>query len=107
MLGRLGMDIGTCINSYLELASSIFQKKSTRIEGRLRGVYSARSRFESRALEEAVKKIVISRGLSADATLSLGEEPKCKMYETFLSPRYSVRDKYCSSCTISGLIGRI
>jgi len=86
MLGRLEMDIDTCINSYLELASSIFQKKSTSIVGRLREVYSARGRFDSRALEEAVKKIVISRGLSADATLSFGEEPKCKTYEPFLIP---------------------
>jgi hypothetical protein len=89
MLGRLEMDIDTCIDSYLDLASSIFQKKSMSIAGRLRGVYSARGRFDSRALEESVKTIVISRGLSAHATLSSGEEPKCKMYETFLSPRCS------------------
>jgi len=86
MLGRLEMDIDACINCYLELASSIFRKKSTSVVGRLREVYSARGRFDSRALEEAVKKIIISRGLSVDATLSCGEEAKCKTYETFLSP---------------------
>ena|SRR5277367_34932 len=97
MLGRLEMDIDACINSYLELSSSIFQKKSTSIVGRLREVYSARGRFDSRALEEAVKKIVISRGLSADATLSFGEEPKCKTYEPFLIPSMQCAREHCSS----------
>ena len=105
MLGRLEMDIDACINSYLELAGSIFQKPPS-IVRRLRGVYSARGRFNSRALEEAVKKIVISRGLSADETLSLAEEPKCKTYEAFLSPKCSVRVSIVTPVQFDGFVQR-
>lgn len=97
------MDIDACINSYLELAGLVFQKKSTSIVGKLREVYFAKGRFDSRALEEAVKKIVISRGLSADATLSFGEEPKCKTYEMFFSPRCSVRGSIVTPAQLAGL----
>jgi hypothetical protein len=90
MLGRLEMDIDTCINSYLDLASSAFQKKSTSITGRFRDAYYAKGRFDSRAFEEVVKKTVVSRGLLADADLFSIEDPKCKMYETFSSLRYNL-----------------
>jgi patatin-like phospholipase/acyl hydrolase len=66
MLGRLRMTIDECIDAYTTLSDRVFEKKSHRVDiikGRLQG------RFDSTALELAVKNILAGRGLGEDALL--------------------------------------
>lgn len=54
MLGRLHMSVDDCIAAYISLSNDVFQKKSRRmkINGKLQG------RFDSTALERAIKQIL-------------------------------------------------
>ena len=74
MLGRLGMTVDECIDAYTTLSDRVFEKKShgVNIKGKLQG------RFDSAALELAVKNILASRGLGEDALLKDIESP-CKV----------------------------
>ena len=74
MLGRLQMTIDECIDAYTSLSDKVFEKKSHRvgIKGKLQG------RFDSAALELAVKNILVSRGLGEDVLLKDTDSP-CKV----------------------------
>ncbi|KAK3896647.1 acyl transferase/acyl hydrolase/lysophospholipase, partial [Staphylotrichum tortipilum] len=75
MLGRLRMTIDECIDAYTTLSDRVFEKKSYRVDikGKLQG------RFDSAALELAVKNILVSRGLGEDALLKDPDSP-CKVF---------------------------
>ena len=75
MLGRLKMSVEECIAAYTKLSDDVFRKKSHRItfKGDLQG------RFDSSALEKAVKEIVTGRGFSADALLQDISYASCKV----------------------------
>jgi hypothetical protein len=75
MLGRLKMSINEAIDAYLSLSDSVFEKKAHRvtIKGKIQG------RFDSKELEQAVKKIVAERRFEADALLKDAPDAACKV----------------------------
>ena len=75
------MDIDECTNAYMELSDRIFTKKKARlsITGKIQG------RFDTKELEEGIKKIVRERTGSEDTLLRDDPNAPCKMYgEAFL-----------------------
>jgi patatin-like phospholipase/acyl hydrolase len=74
MLGRLRMTVDECIDAYTALSDRVFEKKSHRvnIKGKLQG------RFDTAALEQAVKEILVTRGLGEDALLK-DSDSSCKV----------------------------
>ena len=81
MLGRLKMTVKECIDAYTTLSDTIFKKKYRRVtlKGKLQG------RFDTEALEEAIKDMVTKSGLVVDALLKDEDERACKVYVA-LSP---------------------
>ncbi|KAK7428979.1 hypothetical protein QQZ08_004491 [Neonectria magnoliae] len=65
MLGRLRMTVDECITAYTSLSDKVFEKKSHRVNanGQLQG------RFDTVALEQAVKQILVDNGHREDALL--------------------------------------
>ncbi|KAH6986805.1 acyl transferase/acyl hydrolase/lysophospholipase, partial [Ilyonectria destructans] len=65
MLGRPRMTVDECITAYTSLSDKVFEKKSHRVNanGQLQG------RFDTVALEQAVKQILVDNGHSEDALL--------------------------------------
>lgn len=65
MLGRLRMTVDECITAYTSLSDRVFEKKSHRVKinGKLQG------RFDTAALEKAIKKILVESGHDEDALL--------------------------------------
>lgn len=84
MLGRLRMTIDECIEAYSSLSDKVFEKKYHRVSitGKIQG------RFDAVALEQAVKQILVNRGLNEDALLKDSPDAACKVYVTIcaLSP---------------------
>ncbi|KAG5798512.1 hypothetical protein H9Q69_002454 [Fusarium xylarioides] len=76
MLGRLRITIGECIAAYTSLSNKVFEKKSHRVKinGQLQG------RFDSAALEQAVKQTLADSGHSKDALLKDCSDGACKVY---------------------------
>jgi hypothetical protein len=70
------MTLEECIDAYLSLSEKIFEKKShsIKISGKFQG------RFDSMALEEAVKQILADRGLDNDTLLKDSPDAACKVY---------------------------
>ncbi|RBA13412.1 pfs [Fusarium proliferatum] len=75
MLGRLRMTVDECIDAYTSLSNKVFEKKSHRIKinGQLQG------RFDSTALEQAVKQTLADSGHSKDALLKDCSDGACKV----------------------------
>jgi hypothetical protein len=75
MLGRLKMNIDECIDAYLSLSDSIFEKKRHRVtvKGKIQG------RFDSEELTRVVKEVVKRQGLEEDALLKDSSETGCKV----------------------------
>ncbi|EGY18632.1 pfs protein [Verticillium dahliae VdLs.17] len=65
MRGRLRMSVDDCITAYASLSDEVFEKKSdrVRINGQLQG------RFDSKALERAIKQILKRTGHDENALL--------------------------------------
>jgi hypothetical protein len=84
MLGRLEMDVTSCIDAYLRISKDVFQfKKRSRLNmlGKVRDVLQVQGKFDHKKLEEAVQSIVKDAGLDPEAPLrdvSQGEAP-CRM----------------------------
>lgn len=76
MLGRLRMTVDECIAAYTSLSNKVFEKKSHRVKinGQLQG------RFDSTALEQAVKQTLANSGHSKDALLKDCSDGACKVY---------------------------
>lgn len=75
MLGRLEMTVGECIEAYTSLSDKVFEKEHRRvnIKEKLQG------RFDTAALEQAIKKILKSKGLTEE-TLLKDPGANCKVY---------------------------
>ncbi|KAL4723008.1 hypothetical protein ACLX1H_010249 [Fusarium chlamydosporum] len=80
MLGRLGMDVDECIDSYNNLIKIIFSDKSRVHQSKfsLRG--QTQARFDSKALESAINKTIRERGLSPTDKMLEATEPSCKVF---------------------------
>jgi hypothetical protein len=75
MLGRLKMDIDSCIDAYTEMADSIFQKVAHRVT--LGGKVQAR--FDSERLNEAIKSIIKQQGLQENEVFIEKSAQNCKV----------------------------
>ena len=76
MLGRLRMSIRDCIDAYIRLSDKVFKKihySPVSWRGRAQG------RFDHKALETAIKDVVISAGLKEDALLKDDRPDSCKL----------------------------
>ena len=69
------MDIDACIDSYIEMSDSIFQKKHHRVKWNGR----VQSRYDSEELENAIKKIIEQQGLNEDTLLKGEPDDPCKV----------------------------
>ena len=77
MLGRLDMTIDECMEAYIEIADKVFRKKHIlplKISGTLQG------KFDSNALEEAIKQLLRHHKLGEDAALRNIGPGKCKVF---------------------------
>ena len=79
MLGRLQMDVHSCITAYLDLSSVAFHRRrhKANIFGRGNDVYHVKGTYSSKGLEEAVKKVVES--IEGDSEAKLASSNRCKM----------------------------
>ncbi|KAH0160893.1 ankyrin, partial [Aureobasidium melanogenum] len=66
MLGRLEMSVDECIKTYTELSKDVFHK-TRRIPIGFKG--DLKERYDSEALEQAVKKVLRDRGVDEDTQL--------------------------------------
>jgi hypothetical protein len=76
MLGRLKMDVNSCIESYLRMCETIFSDKKT-WPVNLRG--NIQARFKTASLEQAIKNVITDQGLSEAELLKKPNNP-CKVY---------------------------
>lgn len=79
MLGRLQMDIDTCILAYIRLFDRVFKKKRHRVT--IRG--NIQDRFDTEEPEKAIKEIVVQQSGSENTLLRDGDGQKvpCKMQD--------------------------
>lgn len=82
------MDIDECINAYMELSNRIFTKKRPLLNARLK----IQGKFDTKALEEGIKKIVRDKTGSEDTLLRDDPNAPCKMYGEAFSLVYSWSD---------------
>jgi hypothetical protein len=80
MLGRLRMDIETCISKYGDLSHMVFQPKRAKLNlnGRSKDAWEVESAFDSDALAQVIRNIVEESGLQPESKL-FEEEPQCKV----------------------------
>ena len=69
------MTVDECIGAYADLSDEVFQKKHRRVN--IRG--GIQGRFDSLALEQAVKKIVVSKGFDENELLFDQQDSACKV----------------------------
>ncbi|KAH7146805.1 hypothetical protein B0J13DRAFT_621750 [Dactylonectria estremocensis] len=81
MLGRLRMTVDECIAAYTALSDKVFEKKSHRVK--INGQFQGR--FETVALEQAVKQILVDNGYSEDALLKDPSKTACKVFVCAMS----------------------
>lgn len=81
MLGRLQMDVQSCIKAYLKISSEVFQplRAKNNIFGRGKDAVKVRGRFSSKALEDHIKAIVMSMGEEKEAKLKDDANPNCRV----------------------------
>ncbi|KAE8375612.1 hypothetical protein BDV26DRAFT_12224 [Aspergillus bertholletiae] len=77
MLGRLEMSVDECIDTYVKLISTIFEKKS-RWPVNLSG--NIKSRFDATKLESAIKDAVTSHGAKETDLFNDGGERGCRVF---------------------------
>jgi hypothetical protein len=76
MLGRLEMDVASCIELYIYLCKlDFFDKKYFPIDLDT----NIRARFKSLPLEKAIKKVIVQQGFSEDELFKKPDNP-CKVY---------------------------
>jgi hypothetical protein len=66
MLGRLEMDVESCIKAYTNLMSDVFGKRKKPIDWRL----NVNGQFSSEALETAIKSMILSYEVPETALLN-------------------------------------
>ena len=72
MLGRLEMDVGSCITAYTNLMSDVFGKRKRPIDLRL----NVKGQFSSTALETAIKSMIPSHESPDTALLNDNQATK-------------------------------
>lgn len=86
MLGRMKMSVEECIEAYIKLADKVFRPTHTMplsFKGRVR------EKFDSKALEQAVKQYLTDHSLSEDCRLhDVGPAP-CKVFVCATSGSHS------------------
>lgn len=85
MLGRLEMDIESCIKWYIHLCDSIFANKKT-LPINWRG--NVQARFKSEPLKEAIMKVISQQGFHEEELLQKPEN-RCKVYVLYLARHFS------------------
>jgi hypothetical protein len=80
MLGRLRMDIETCISKYEQLSDAIFQLKRSKLNllGRGKDLWKIEGAFDSEKLAQEIRNIVQEAGEDGDTKL-IESDPQCKM----------------------------
>jgi len=76
MLGRLEMDVESCIKWYIHLCATIFSNKK-HLPFNLRG--NIQARFKNEPLKEAIMEVIAQQGFTKDELLQKPENP-CKVY---------------------------
>jgi len=82
MLGRLEMDVDSCIDAYIHLSKSIFetkQKSRFNLFGRGKDAILVNGKFSSQRLEDAIKQITEEHTKNSEAPL-WNPGGKCKVY---------------------------
>ncbi|KAI1105027.1 hypothetical protein F4804DRAFT_305284 [Jackrogersella minutella] len=80
MLGRLRMDVASCIEAYIDMSKDVFSPRwRTKILGRTFHNIMGNATFDYRVLEDKIRGMVQDRLGDADAAL-LEERPRCKMF---------------------------
>lgn len=74
MLGRLKMSVDECIAAYGELSEEVFVKQQHRLNSK----GDVQGRFDTAALEKAVRKCVRDANLPEDALLRDQDAIQCK-----------------------------
>jgi hypothetical protein len=69
------MSIEECIDAYMSLSDKVFEKQRHRVtvKGKIQG------RFDTAALERAVKQILVKQGLGEDELLKDSLDAACKV----------------------------
>ena len=83
MLGRLKMDVQSCIDAYVEMSSAIFEPKKHKlnIPGRATNFVLVRGKFDSEKLAQKIRD-TITRYSNDEADARLAEDdpdPKCRV----------------------------
>lgn len=80
MLGRLEMDIDSCIDAFTKLSEEVFTPKRSRanIFGRLADTLKVKGAYDAEALASAVKEFVQQSDNDRDAPL-LSPKKRCKV----------------------------
>ncbi|KAH0557143.1 hypothetical protein GP486_005066 [Trichoglossum hirsutum] len=81
MLGRLQMDINTCIDAYIRLSSAVFQLKraNSNIFGRAKDIWGVDGAYSSERLASEIRAIVASQEGDDQAKLTNPNSP-CKTF---------------------------
>ncbi|PGH23009.1 hypothetical protein AJ80_02924 [Polytolypa hystricis UAMH7299] len=79
MLGRLRMSLDECEKTYLTFSEKIFQPKRKRFAfgSKASDFLQANGRFDSKALEAAIKECIRSKDLDPDTALLKEEDSEC------------------------------
>lgn len=77
MLGRLGMTVQECIDSYMTISDTVFVKK-TSMPVSFRG--RVQERYDSGKLAATVRKLLSGRGLDPEALLKTDTTSSCHVY---------------------------
>jgi hypothetical protein len=76
MLGRLEMDVDTCIRAYSDLMKAVFEKKSSWLPVSWTG--KVRAQFDSAKLKSAVEDVISSNDVSPGDFLNDSKARKCR-----------------------------
>ena len=77
MLGRLKMDVDECITAYTDLMKTVFSQKLTRLPVDLKG--RIKPQFNSMVLEQAIKQVIMAKGMQDSDLLNDGAEGGCRV----------------------------
>jgi patatin-like phospholipase/acyl hydrolase len=81
LLGRLKLDVQTCIDVYIDLAPKIFRPKTlSRVFGKKFMNVMGSNTFSGKDLEDAIRTVLVDRGLPPDMDLLDDSSAKCHVY---------------------------
>lgn len=83
MLGCLEMTVDECIDAYIKLMGTIFNREHLLPFSVLNGKIKAR--YKTRDLEKAIKDVIKSKGLHEDTLMRSSRTPRCKTFVVAMS----------------------